>query len=196
MRRLASSASQPVRPALAASLAFWLLLVLGASERCSADEQAMGPGVGAGGAGVLPLQHHASDKRAAAAPLYGFGLGKRSPLLMMADESPVEPDIDEDEEDDAMVAEASRGYLEKRGPREPLRYGFGLGKRRGGHEREYAPFDQEKRERHRFSFGLGKRDKKSKLEDFMKRRYNFGLGKRGIYGGDVDAGERWKRSSN
>lgn len=179
---------------MAASLALWLLLVLGASERCGADEVAMGPGGGTGGAGVLPLQHHASDKRAAAAPLYGFGLGKRSPLLMMADELPVEPDMDEDEDDDAAVAEASRGYLEKRGPREPLRYGFGLGKRRGGHDHEYAPFDQEKRERHRFSFGLGKRDKKNKLEDFMKRRYNFGLGKRGIYGGDVDAGERWKRS--
>nr|XP_037277410.1 allatostatins-like [Rhipicephalus microplus] len=115
----------------------------------------------------------------------------------MADEPPVDADVDEDEEDDAMAeaAAASRtgGYLEKRGPREPLRYGFGLGKRRSGHEREYVPYDQEKRERHRFSFGLGKRDKKSKLEDFMKRRYNFGLGKRGIYG-DADAGERWKRS--
>lgn len=198
MRGFACSPLQLLRPALAASLTLWLLLLLAASEHCHADEAPMGVASSAGGGGVLPLQqHHSSDKRAAPAPLYSFGLGKRSPLLLMADESPVDADIDEDEEEDAMaeaaVASRTGGYMEKRGPREPLRYGFGLGKRRNGHEREYAPYDQEKRERHRFSFGLGKRDKKSKLEDFMKRRYNFGLGKRGIYG-DADVGERWKRS--
>lgn len=188
MRRSpACSQPQSVRPALAASLAFWLFLLLAATEQCRAAGEAstrMGPG-------GLPLQHRVGDKRAGGgpAPLYGFGLGKRAPLLMLrgAGEEAVDPsalDV-EDEDEDAMAAESTSRFLQdKRGPRDLSRYGFGLGKRwleeRAG---MYGPGR------------MNQRSKKDKFDDFMKRRYNFGLGKRSI-DSDADAGERWKRSLN
>lgn len=197
MRRSpACSQAQLVRPALTASLAFWLFLLLAATEQC----RAAGEASTRTGAGGLPLQHRETDKRAGGgrAPLYGFGLGKRAPLLVLGgageEADPSALDV-EDEEDDAMTAErTSRYFQEKRGPRDSMRYGFGLGKR-WGHGGEYVPFGAEKYDRPRISYATNKRGKKDNFDDFMKRRYNFGLGKRSI-DGDADAGERWKRSLN
>lgn len=195
MRRSpACSQPQLVRPALTASLAFWLFLLLAATEQC----RAAGEASTRTGLGGLPLQHRVGDKRAGGgpAPLYGFGLGKRAPLLLLrgaGEEAVADPsalDI-EDEEDDAMAAERTSRYLqEKRGPRDSMRYGFGLGKRwveeRAG---MYGPFGP-------MANGMmNQRNKKDKFDEFMKRRYNFGLGKRSI-DSDADAGERWKRSLN
>lgn len=194
MRRSpACSQPQLVRPALTASLAFWLLLLLAATEQCRAAGEASARTRPSG----LPLQHRVGDKRAGGgpAPLYGFGLGKRSPLLVLGSAGAGEEAVGdpsaldvEDEEEDALAAErTSRYFQEKRGPRDSMRYGFGLGKR-WGHGGEYVPFFGERS-------GERKRGKKDNFDDFMKRRYNFGLGKRSI-DGDADAGERWKRSLN
>lgn len=197
MRRSpACSQAQLVRPALTASLAFWLFLLLAATEQC----RAAGEASTRSGAAGLPLQHRVADKRAGGgrAPLYGFGLGKRSPLLVLGgageEADPSALDV-EDEEDDAMAAErTSRYFQEKRGPRDSMRYGFGLGKR-WGLGGEYASLGAEKYDRPRISYAMNKRGKKDNFDDFMKRRYNFGLGRRSI-DGDADAGERWKRSLN